>query len=693
MRGRNPSYRRAAGPTAIVAAALVATAPAIAGDNPRLIDRADYAIRCRALWMGQSIANWTGLRTEGLVNWPPFLTDAAWNTSPFPDRPWIYLDTFYWGNPWGADDDTDIEYVYLHALHTLGSNRLTPAQIAQKWTDHINSYIWVSNASARALMSVGVRPPMTALAQGLDLAAPADNSLMIDAQLTTEFFGTLCPSMPERALAMADLPIRTTARGHAAHAAQFHVVLYSLASQVDRSLTGRQQAVWLVTESRKYIPDPSKAADVIDFILTDFLGNPDVTDWESTRDKVYQRYQANAAANGFVYRAWYESSINLATSVMCLLYGEMDFERTIRIGTLSGWDSDNGTATMGGLVAFVQGQSFLNTYGWVSDNYWITRTRDNLPDYTPPSAADGEDTFTLMGRRMLPIIDREVLAAGGLVDAAVQPIPAGTWLLPPGGAGAAITKPIALARTPTQHEFLRSANWQVRLAGGAVTPSVSVPGAPDPGYGAAGPALIADGLEHDWRGLEEQGAPRGYTSTQRPAGNPPATPQTFGVEYDRPVEVHTIRFIGGRHFTGASGGGPITGGWYQAIMPQVLIGGIWTTPVLSVSPGPSPADQFAILDFVLDVPLQATGIRVRGLPGGTGAFVTCMELDAFAAPPASLLSSFDLNSDGRVGIDDLYAAAIAPMDLNADGQANEADQAYLEQAARFGEVRSMAARP
>jgi hypothetical protein len=677
---------------AVVASLLVAipAAPLYADTTPRVLDRADYAARLRALWMGECIANWTGLRTEGQVTTPPFLTDAAWDTNPFPDRPWVHLDLFLYANPWAADDDTDIEYVYLHAMHTKGVNRFTPALVAQEWTDHINSYIWVSNAAARALISTGVRPPMTALAQGLDPAAPADQSLMIDAQLTTEFFGVLSPGMPERALQMADLPIRTSARGYAAHAAQFYVVLYSLASQVDRTMSGREQAIWLVREARKYIPDSSKSADVIDFVLADFLANPDSNDWERTRDLVSQRYQGNAAANGFVYRAWYESSVNLAAGLMALLYGQMDFTRTVQIGTLSGWDSDNGTATMGGLVAFIRGQSFLDEYNWVSDNFWITRTRDDLPDYTPGPTFDGEDTFTLMGRRMLPIIDREVLAAGGRTLALFSPtgVPSGTWVLPPGGAGPAVSAAVALDRSPTQQEFARSATWSVRLPGGVVTPTSSVPGAPEAGFGSGAISLIADGQESDWRGLEELGSPRGFYSTQRAGANPPPLPQSFTITYDRPVPVHTIRFIGGRHYTT----GPTTGGWFQSITPQILIGGEWVAPALKSADAPSPASPFAVCDFVLTAPMQTTAIRVLGLPGGAGAFVTCMELDALAPPAPPSMPTFDLDHSGSLAIDDLYAWFAAPADLNADGVADESDLLYLEHALRLGESLGMSAR-
>ena len=44
----------------------------------------------------------------------------------------------------------------------------------------------------------------------------------------------------------------------------------------------------------------------------------------------------------------------------------VDFDRTVQIGVLAGWDSDNPTATMGGLVAFTRGQAFLEGRGYVT---------------------------------------------------------------------------------------------------------------------------------------------------------------------------------------------------------------------------------------------------------------------------------------------------------------------------------------
>ena len=58
-------------------------------------------------------------------------------------------------DPWLADDDTDIEYVYLHLLNQHQTTELSPGQIAEGWKKHINRRIWVSNRRARDLMDEG----------------------------------------------------------------------------------------------------------------------------------------------------------------------------------------------------------------------------------------------------------------------------------------------------------------------------------------------------------------------------------------------------------------------------------------------------------------------------------------------------------------------------------------------------------
>ena len=124
---------------------------------------------------------------------------------------------------------------------------------------------------------------------------------------------------------------------------------------------------------------------------------------------MYERYQVGGG-DGYVYNQSFDSGINFAASLISLFYGEGDLPRTIKIGSLTGWDSDNPTATWGGLLGFMLGK---NNVEWafekddLSETYWISRTRRNFPDQTP--VMDGEDTFSLMAKRGIYIIDRVVI--------------------------------------------------------------------------------------------------------------------------------------------------------------------------------------------------------------------------------------------------------------------------------------------
>ena len=48
--------------------------------------------------------------------------------------------------------------------------------------------------------------------------------------------------------------------------------------------------------------------------------------------------------------------------MVSLFFGEGDFKKTVRIGCMSGWDSDNPTATWGGLLGFMYGHQELQRH-------------------------------------------------------------------------------------------------------------------------------------------------------------------------------------------------------------------------------------------------------------------------------------------------------------------------------------------
>ncbi len=403
------------------------------------ISRDKYHDQLYGFWLGQCIANWTGLVTEmdkigniGETKTGEFYTREDWGK---PDQPSIWAE----GIPsdlsptidfilkdtneiWGSDDDTDIEYMYQHLLYVNHTSCLTPEQIRDGWLKHIKNeeenYLWVSNQRAFDLMKQGVLPPET--------GNPENNEYyeMIDAQLTTEIFGILSPARPDIALKIAHLPIRTTARQEAESISEFYVTMHSLASGVDANQPIGVQINRMANKARKVLPDRSYPASMFDYIRKMYQsGIP----WEQTRDSVYFRYQVNQedgydiTSKNLYCNGCFAAGINFAASLVSLFYGEGDIKETIKIGTLAGWDSDNPTATWGGLLGFMIGKKGIEeAFGRkFSNQYNIHRTRQNFPD-------NGIDSFDRMAEKGLMITDKVVKEEmGGIVD-----LEKNIWIIP-----------------------------------------------------------------------------------------------------------------------------------------------------------------------------------------------------------------------------------------------------------------------
>ena len=394
------------------------------------ISRDKYYDQLYGFWLGQCIANWTGLVTEmdkigniGEIKTGDFYTRNDWGK---PDQPNIWeedvpsdlsstIDFVFkdFDEIWGSDDDTDIEYMYQHLLYTTGSNILSAKQIRDGWLKHIKpeeeNYLWVSNQKAFDLMKDGVLPPET--------GNPNLNEHfeMIDAQLTTEIFGLFAPTRPDIALKIAHLPIQTTARREAEDISKFYVTMYSLASITNSIKTMNQRISWMSDKAREVLPNSSYSAQMFDY--TRKLYNSGIP-WEQARDSIYYRYQVNQedgydiTSKKLYCNGCFAAGVNFAASLVSLFYGEGDLKETIKIGTLAGWDSDNPTATWGGLIGFMIGKDGIEeTFNRkFSNRFNIHRTRQNFPN-------DGVDTFENMAKKGLIVTDRVVTQEmGGIID-------------------------------------------------------------------------------------------------------------------------------------------------------------------------------------------------------------------------------------------------------------------------------------
>jgi len=391
------------------------------GPTPKTlkINRENYAEQLQGFWLGQCIGNWTGLITEmDKIGIPVdgkgegFYTREDWGK---PDQPNLwgsnnYSETIDFlfaekDSIWGADDDTDIEYIYQELLFQSPSLDLTGEQIREAWLAHIykeeENYLWVSNQRAFDLMQEGIIPPHT--------SDPEVNPFyeMIDAQLTTEIFGFYAPSQPKVALDLSHLVVRTTAQQNAALIAEFNIIAYSLAAQPTAHNTVKEKTQWIAHEARKHLPDSTYPAKMFDFVQKYYqLGLP----WETSRDALHEKFQIRQE-EGYKWATLDESchgcfaaGINFGASIVSLLYGEGDLKETIKIGVLAGWDTDNPTATWGGMLGFMLGKKGVEAaFGKeLSSTFNIHRTRKGFSN-------NGIDNFENMAQKGVAIVDRVVV--------------------------------------------------------------------------------------------------------------------------------------------------------------------------------------------------------------------------------------------------------------------------------------------
>ena len=399
------------------------------------IDKEEYSNKLEGFWLGQSIANWTGLITEmdkigniGEIKTGNFYTRENWSKKDepniwSPNNKYETID-FVLRNKneiWGSDDDTDIEYMYQELMFQGNETILSPEDIRNGWLKHIKieeeNFLWVSNQKAFDLMNQGFLPPET--------SNPEFNEHfdMIDAQLTTEIFGLLSPINYKYALKMSNLPVRTTSRGDAALISEFYIIIHSLASTINPNMPLHKELVRISDLASEILNKDSYSYKMYDYVKKKFESG---IKWEHTRDSIYNRYQVkqmdgyDITSRELYCNGCFASGINFASSLVSYFYGKGDFKETIKIASLSGWDSDNPASTWGGLLGFIHGKTKIeNIFNKpLSNKYNIHRTRQNFEN-------NGLDNFKNMSKKGLSIIDNVVLKTGGFID-----LDENSWYIP-----------------------------------------------------------------------------------------------------------------------------------------------------------------------------------------------------------------------------------------------------------------------
>ena len=313
-------------------------------------------------WLGQMVGNIYGLEYENKFieepGEPPFVFNKA-------IRKMTAVDGAF------SDDDTDVEYLYLLMMEKYGVHP-TYAQIREGWMYHIRDRVWLANRATLGAMHYGLTPPFT----GDKRYNP--HWFQIDPQLINEIWAYTAPGMPSYAAGISEWAARITSDDWATSPTVVYGAMYSEAFFESDIET-------LVRHSKEYLPKGDRFRHTIDQCLELYHKYPE--DWKQARKVIKQEYWTDEADET---KTIWNADLNGAMGILSLLYGQGDIEKTLLIGCALGFDADNQTATICGLLGVINGASGVPSTWSMPEQFphwtkpfndrYINVTRYDMPD-------------------------------------------------------------------------------------------------------------------------------------------------------------------------------------------------------------------------------------------------------------------------------------------------------------------------
>ncbi len=362
-------------------------------------------------WVGQLVGNFMGFPFENkhVKNPIPVLIDHYYTAQEADSlqlpvnakdaRGYVPFVAGMFDGAW-SDDDTDIEFVTLHAVEEYGLD-ITYPEITGAWKKHINRRIWVANRTARDLMEQGMVAPTTGSKEN------NENWYQIDPQLVNEIWSIFYPGMIRQATERAEWGARITNDDWGTHPTIAYGAMISAAFFESDVNT-------LVKLALDYIPKDSPFYEGMQDVIRWHRENDD---WRQTRQLIHDKYYRYQKDD-------YEAPVSIVSSlnnglcgIMAILYGEGDFLKTVSIATSAGYDCDNQAATCGALLGVINGLSGIPSALYLRvdprqvwqkpfNNRYINYSRDELPI---------NNKITDIVDRIAAIVEKAVINEGGRV--------------------------------------------------------------------------------------------------------------------------------------------------------------------------------------------------------------------------------------------------------------------------------------
>lgn len=286
----------------------------------RRLSISEYRDKMKGGWVGQ---------IAGVVWGAP--TEFKWVDKIIPEAEMPVWTPEMINNAFGQDD-LYVEMTFLRTLEQYGID----ASIRQAGIDFANSRysLWCANRAGRNNLRSGIAPP--------DSGHPMYNKCPndIDYQIEADYSGLISPGMPNNVVTLGEKFGRLMNYGDGIYGGIFMGAMYTEAfftKDLNQILDAGYAA----------IPAESQYAEMVRDLRKWHAENPN--DWTVTWNKCLEKYRKNPeyqkASNGAI-----DVKINGACILLGLLYGNGDFDETIKIAARAGYDSDCNPSSAAGVL-------------------------------------------------------------------------------------------------------------------------------------------------------------------------------------------------------------------------------------------------------------------------------------------------------------------------------------------------------
>jgi len=231
------------------------------------------------------------------------------------------------------DDDIDYTILNLHVLETYGFE-FTTEDIGRAWLSNLPFLrVYTAERVAYKNLADGLSPPKTATHMN-------PYREWIGARIRADTWGYVTPGMPEYGAELAFRDARLSHVKNGIYGEMFISAMISAAfttNDIDE----------IISIGLSEIPANSRLSEAVRDVVA---WRKKYSDWKETWAKINDKYGA--------YHPIHVIN-NTALVILGLLYGEGDFEKSITISVMGGWDTDCNGATVGSIVGVMLGAARL----------------------------------------------------------------------------------------------------------------------------------------------------------------------------------------------------------------------------------------------------------------------------------------------------------------------------------------------